>query len=362
MFRFLRWSCRLATWMALVTGSAYATQAGMPSILGPSPYTTTETYVDDEGAAAAAAAEPSLDTGLDDCACYEECCECVCPKWAVAAGAILMTRTDPNDDPLYRDAIDPLFGSQFNQGWEGGFQVEVARRGINGGDEIAARFFWIDGWSANAVANVPGDTEIASNPPVTVIGPRHVASRMDSEINSFELNYYMQSEWMPAVRWIAGFRGIELDESIYTEMPYPGGGFPTVYHTVNARNRLYGGQLGAELRVLDYSHFRLKGFLLGGMYGNAAHNGSSAYDTFTAPIRVDDGGSVMSFVGETGLSGIYQMTEHWALRADYRVMAVSGVALATEQVAVSNFNTGLGYDTGGSVFYHGLFLGLDFAY
>ena len=77
---------------------------------------------------------------------------------------------------------------------------------------------------------------------------------------------------------------------------------------------------------------------------------------------VEDGGAVASFVGETGLSGIYQMTEHWALRADYRVMAVSGVALATEQVAVSNFNTGLGYDTGGSVFYHGLFLGLDFAY
>ena len=40
----------------------------------------------------------------------------------------------------------------------------------------------------------------------------------------------------------------------------------------------------------------------------------------------------------------------------------SGVALATEQVAASNFTTGLGYDTGGSVFYHGLFLGLDFAY
>lgn len=365
MSRFLRRSCRLAAWLTLVAGCTCATRAGTPATTGTSPYWMAGAYKRVDPTPASAQPTNGLDPGSCS-SCYDDCglCldPCVDPQWAVTAGVLLMTRTNPDHDPLYQDNIDPLFGSDYHQGWESGFQIEMARRNINHGDELVARFFWIDGWSAHATADVPGDTQISSNPPIGVIGPRHVASRMDSEINSFELNYYLQSNWAPALRWIVGFRAVELDETIGTTMIYPGGGYPNVYHTVDARNRLYGAQVGAELRLLEYSRFSLKGFLLGGIYGNAARNTSAAWDDFTAPVMVNDGGHVTSFVGETGLSGFYQLNDHWQVRLDYRVLAVSGVALATEQVAVSNFDAGTGYDTDDSVFYHGLFLGLDFAF
>ncbi len=358
----LRWSCRLTMWMVLVFGIARWATAELPSgMVTPLP------SADAGEAKEPATADPNgqwLTMSRDgDCTCLDSvCCECPCPQWAVTAGAVIFSRSNPDGDQLYEDSTIPLSGSDFDMGWASGFEIQLARRNINCGDDLSLRYFFVDGWSGDAYAQFPGNSQVDSQPAIAFVGPREVHARLTSELNSFELDYSCQSAWLPAVKWLVGFRTLELDENLNTGLVYPGGGFPTVYHTVGVQNRLYGVQIGSQMKLLNMSRLSLEGFLLTGLYGNSAAQRSAIWDDVSDPDYVVDRHSVVSFVGETGITGRIRLTDCLAVRADYRVLWVTGVADATEQVPVSNFDTGMGIDTDSSAFYHGVFVGLDWAY
>ncbi len=362
----LRWSCRLATWMIVLRGLAGVAQAGLPSAttmpLGPLP--EDQAVAADPQPAEEWLAQPSgLDGGCLDGACLDgACCDCSCPAWVASAGAIFLGRSSPDDDVLYLDTTRSMRGSAFDFGWQSGFQVELGRRNINNGDDIVARLFMVDGWTADAVASFPGDVQVNSVPPVIVLGPRDLSTRMTSELSSFELNYYCQSAWGPAVKWIVGLRTVELDESLGTAMVNPGGGVPAVSHTVEVQNRLWGAQLGTQVKILEASRLSLTGMLTAGIYGNSAAQRSAVWEDQGAAFYVADRHDVASFVGETGIGGAYRLTNWLTLRADYRVLWVSGTALASEQVPVSNFVSGRGIDVDSNAFYHGAFVGLDWSF
>ncbi len=358
----LRWSCRLATWMILLTGVARLVAAERPAAFA-TPLRAA--LAGEEQAPAASQPDSSwlAPSDCDDCNCPDlTCCECPCPVWSVTAGALFLSRDNPDNDVLYQDGSQAIYGSDFDLGWETGFQIELARRNINCGDDIVARLFIVDGWSADVAANFPGNLDSRFAPVVGIAGPRELASHLTSEVTSFELDYYCQSSWSPAVKWLVGIRTLELDENLDTGLVFPGGGLPTVCHTVGVQNRLYGVQVGGEVRLLDVSRLTLKGILTTGLYGNSAKHRSALWEDLAVTDYVSDRHGVVSFVGETGLAGQYQLTDCLALRADYRVLWVTGVALANEQVPVSNFNAGTGIDTDGSVFYHGVFVGLDWSF
>ena len=57
-----------------------------------------------------------------------------------------------------------------------------------------------------------------------------------------------------------------------------------------------------------------------------------------------------------------QLTDHLALRGGYRLLWLDGVALASDQLAVSDFANGSGFNDSGNVFYHGAFAGFELAY
>ena len=77
-------------------------------------------------------------------------------------------------------------------------------------------------------------------------------------------------------------------------------------------------------------------------------------------IHDNDGG--IAFFGETGLSANFCIYQHLALRADYRCIWIDGVALASEQLGSSSLLTFDGMNRGGSIFYHGLYVGVDISF
>ena len=310
----LRWSCQLATWTILLTGVARLATAEVPST-----FTTPRQAMLQGEEKQQAVPQPDSQwpavSQCDDCACLDKSCyECPCPVWDVSAGALFLSRSNPDNKMLYQDNTSGLYGSDFDLGWETGFQIELARRNINCGDDIVARLFIVDGWSADAVANFPGNLESNTAPIVGIAGPREFASHLTSELTSFELDYYCQSAWSPAVKWLVGIRTLELDENMGTGLVFPGGGLPTVCHTVAVQNRLYGVQIGGELKLLNTSRLSLKGVLTTGLYGNSARHTSALWEDTAAADYVVDRHSVLSFVGETGIAGQYQLTDSLALR------------------------------------------------
>ncbi len=313
---------------------------------------------------------PELDTapelGVVGCNCYEDSYACgsqsCCPTWSFYAGATILNRSNPGGNPLIQDTTNVLYGSDLDLGWQSGYEFELTRHNVTGQDALVARVLVVDGWSATTIASLTGNPQVNTIPAVTMTGPRDVLANLSSEFISFELNYVWESQWCPALKWLTGFRTVEIDETMSATLVFPPGGTPTAYHSVETRNRLYGFQAGADLSLYSGSVFSLRGICNAGIYGNATYQRSGTWDDATAPISVTGSDSTAALVSELGLSGKYILIDGISLRTDYRVLWASGLALAPEQVPVTNFTLGSGIDSDATAFYHGVFVGLECAY
>jgi hypothetical protein len=67
----------------------------------------------------------------------------------------------------------------------------------------------------------------------------------------------------------------------------------------------------------------------------------------------------VTFVGEIGVTGAYQWTEHLAIRGGYQLLWIQGVAVASDQIPVVDVFAQTGLNTNGNVFYHGALMSLD---
>lgn len=326
--------------------------------------------------------------GKQKCApycCVGCCCDDPCDCWSVYGGLLVLHRSDPNDAVLFSNALNPaqnFNANQFDFGFQAGYEVGVIRHNILPchvcGLDLQAGFFSIDGWSdtqtfSTTAPPTPVFTQIHSNPPAFFNGARDVTSTYDSRLSGFELNLLKRSAIMPRVKWLAGFRAFELDEQLYSEFadgdPAPQDE-PTGVYQIQTRNRLYGFQAGAFVDLINRCCWCLRGFGKFGIYGNETGHDSLLLccldpNVPQVGLPINETASQVAGSAELGLSFKYCWNECWSLRADYRLLWLDGVALASDQVAVSNFNpvnpdgSGSGIDTNGSVFYHGLFVGLQ---
>jgi hypothetical protein len=159
-------------------------------------------------------------------------------------------------------------------------------------------------------------------------------------------------------RWVStsGFRWVEWQES-FSLLTGP--------ETFNARaiNSLYGHQWGLEgVLWRPTTTLALEGVAKAGIYGNvskqdsllAGSGGLSSIATDTARV---------AFVGETGLTGTWQVREWLRARAGYQAIWLGGIASATNQLQGQSLADGspLGgsTNTGGSVVLQGVSLGLE---
>lgn len=161
-------------------------------------------------------------------------------------------------------------------------------------------------------------------------------------IQSFELNW---RRWNTgAFTWIMGFRWVEWNENLSIVDSYvpvdplePGG---TDTFGVLTRNDLYGAQIGTDM-VLWNAHKIVRFNAVGkaGVYYNASAlqqtNVASDREPFD-PISVSANGGHTAFFGELGIVGTVKLTEWLSWRAGYNFFWLSGVAVPSKQLSVTD--------------------------
>jgi hypothetical protein len=284
--------------------------------------------------------------------------DCCGPSWVFRGGALFMQRGTPDSSVLMFDTAAPandINANEFNFDFEPGWEVSGIRDCGDRGWEI--RFMSIDGWNATErlTAAAPTTVQINNNP-VRAFGPGTtlVDAAYHSELLGGELNRRRRVNDCLTV--FAGFRYFELDEHFHVDAN--SGLLPSTYDTLTA-NRLYGGQLGLEARLLSRDRWTLEGLAKVGVYYNDSAQ-TTALDTGAVVVSATDTSDRAAFSADVGLLATYCLTDNLSLRASYNVLFFDSVVLASDQIPATNFVTGAGIASGGDVFYHGALVGLEY--
>lgn len=282
------------------------------------------------------------------------------PLWAATADALFLNRGTPSSNVLAFNTADPtqnLNTSNFNFGVHTGFDLSLLRY-LDSDHALELRYFGVDHWRSEFSTPTTANNllQINSAVPVFTFSGTGVDANYASALHNAEINgrRKINENWT----LIAGFRYAELNERLSTSLV--ASAVPFSYDAA-IRNRLYGFQLGGQARLLSRRKFSLDAFGKAGILGNAAAQ-SSTISTGVVTLRADGLSSRTAFMGETGATGTLQLLDRLAIRSGYRLLWLDGVAVASDQLAASDFASGVGFNGSGNVLYHGAFAGLELTY
>ena len=312
---------------------------------------------------------PGCDAGSCSPSCLQQGC---CARWTATADFIVLNRVGSVDRTLVAaqppaslsvpPAVEFLNANDLNQGFAAGPRVGLLRHGDCGYD-LELLYYQIDGWSdSREIPQVGAYTEYFPVP-----GPLHIGNSRETMLFDYASRLYNAEcnvRWSPVCRvtMLAGFRYLSLQETLGEGRLFTGASAATTLYPdwiTNARNDLYGFQVGADGLIYDCGCFSVDGLFKAGVFGNHAVQSTIAVNT--GPLT----GSTnhVSFLGEVGVQCKYQVTRGLALRAGYEAMWLQGVALAPGQIDQTNVITGdAGINTNYGVFYHGATAGLEYTF
>lgn len=322
----------------------------------------------------AALSEQSAIAGETACPTW---CYNMCPCTYAEVEALFWQRTSHPDRTFLINAnnAQPLASSNdLNFGYDPGIRARFGFHLCNG---QAIEFGYFGMFDSRASFDYTGP-----NPSVDVTLPGalgaatnvfhdgvHTRTDYISRLQGAEINLPVCCCWESecgdvagSFEWFAGFRYISLREDFRINGAKPvGGGVETGYYDLNARNDLFGGQLGARYRRAR-GRFAWEATGKAGLFGNQCGQDQVVIDYPNFPLRPDvsSNGSCVAFAGELGLTGIYQLNNVWGLRAGYSLMWIQGLALAPNQMDFTFTSTsGTGLNTDGGLFLQGANVGLE---
>jgi hypothetical protein len=283
------------------------------------------------------------------------------PHWVATADALFLQRSAANNRQLLYDPGAPaevLSASNLNFSFGAGERLGLCWENPAGmGLELL--YFGIDSWQSSA--NVPssafvfgvGDLSIDNTITVPVTAAQF---QYTSRLYSGEINLrYALNDWLTP---LAGLRWVDFEDR------YAAGGTENHYlgpfsDLVRAHNQLYGGQFGLDARLLGRENvFQIDALAKAGLYCDAAAQNNDYVDTHDS-FSASASNTHLAFLGEIGVTGSWQINRHFALRGGYQVMWLTGVALAPNQIAATDFAAGSSVDTSGSLFCQGANAGLE---
>jgi hypothetical protein len=226
---------------------------------------------------------------------------------------------------------------------------------------VQAKFFSIDSWDASiAPFTSPNGAVMQYRDPLgNTNWPAVISAHYRSELNSFELNGVRELNEIVSI--LGGVRyfglnedGLTISQRIIAPQVNP------VTCQQEAINDLVGFQLGTNVKLLRRSRLELDTILKAGIYANNAHNRVELTQTAGPDFSSAASANHTAFEGEIALDGKYRINDHLALHGGYQLMWIEGVALASDQIAVSDpFHGTATVDVHGSPFYHGAFAGVE---
>jgi hypothetical protein len=275
--------------------------------------------------------------------------------WTVQAGVIFLNRTGATSTPSnIRGNTGLPFPTieEFEFPCAAGPQLSVQRH-LENGWSIEALYFGMDGHqSTQELQPFAGN---GLNVPASALVP--TIFRWDSRLYNAEINFRLPER--PWITPFVGLRWLELDDKLISPLYY-GVSPDDVSMTDRVVNNLYGFQLGTDVHLWNNGGaLRLESTLKAGVYNN------SASESIAIPVLQGAGDSNsridhVAFIGEIGLTGVWQITERLAGRIGYELIWLDGLALPSDQFIVGNTGNGFGgVSADRSVLYHGVTAGLE---
>jgi hypothetical protein len=285
------------------------------------------------------------------------------PQWSVEAGAVFMHRSSPQGAPIIgADGPFDVAVEDSDTGWASGPRVKIGRNVRYLGRVELAYFGFYDGASPYRARTTWQGLDSQQT--------EDILTDFWSDLHSTELN--VRRPLIGELDWLAGFRWIEFQDrmvgfQVETEIP---GAIELRDPAARVYNHVYGFQLGVDGTLWRFSpKLRATGFLKSGIYGDAIQAAASVNalveeteDSQTTQswkhksLR-DEEFSHLTFVGELGIGGEYQIGEHLSATIGYQALWLEGVATLPAFLSAGRESW-----AHGSPFFHGVVLGLEAAW
>jgi hypothetical protein len=279
------------------------------------------------------------------------------PRWTAWAGAIFLDRSDPRNQSLASSGSTTLLNANdMNFGTQAGVDLNALRHGDV--FDVDFRYFQVDNMSAQQGFSPFGPFNLDLANPFAIDAPR-LDTYYTTSIQSVEIN--LRKNLTPRLAVLAGFRYLALDDDLGQKFDIFGDSFSLYSLNIDGINRLYGAQIGLDGVVFSIGRFQVESAVKAGIYGNDARNALRLSVLELPTTSIGSRADQTAFVGDWNFSGIYQLTDHWALRGGYQLLWVSGLALSSEQypVAFPIPIPDLDVITSGDLFLHGALVSIE---
>jgi len=203
------------------------------------------------------------------------------------------------------------------------------------------------------------------------------------ELNLLETNFNQVCGCANAnLTWTAGIRYVKFDESFLystdrTDTVFTGSA-DELHYGIETKNDLIGFQVGGQANICFKPGFTSFIGTKMGLFANRSSQHSQIFGAngfaevsdpvspyFGTPLNIRTNKSDVAFLAELRAGLTYQFSPCWRATLGYRALALTGVALSTNQIPVdfiSAIDSVRSVDTNGCVIAHGGFAGLEFCY
>jgi hypothetical protein len=325
-------------------------------------------------------------------------CGYAAPSWSVYIGGIYMSRTNSNKKWTSYETNNNPNQTMYYPDSDEGFGPEVAitkflgcdsTRGIQG---VYYGFTGMGGYDAehsqqNLISS-PMDLGFVNfdGAPASTYFDNSRDHRVwrEDEFHNVEVNYihYLVGSGCQtcacqpySFAWLTGFRFIKFSDNILwgaSQANYDWGvdGSRQGYLTTEVDNHLYGWQIGAMFQHNFSCNWSWYATPKVGIFGNSmdfhtcGYTGDGDRAVFTATgnqfdLRSSTNG--FSMLGQIDLGLTYRINNCWSVTGGYRALAITGIALADDQVPhyMAAENDWTDIDKSSSVILHGAFFGVQ---
>lgn len=255
------------------------------------------------------------------------------PRWTFWVGAIILQRSQPSSQALIVDGNgDPLFNAN-----QIGFFIQAGPdlNALYQGDEfdLDFRYFHVNQATAiDSMASAQTAEFLNLHTPV-FLDESPVDFKYRTSLQSVEANF--RQNYTSRMTLLAGFRYVSLRDDLGAGFFPPGGAPWSNVHMVGI-NRLYGAQIGADMILVDGGRWQIQCASKAGLYGNGAQSLGVLSGEQVSDVSHSVSRSLLSFVGDINFSGVYAISEHWAVRGGYQMLWLSAVALGSDQYSTNS--------------------------
>lgn len=346
----------------------------VPNFTNTLPQTTAPVFIQGIGSGYCGVSDCTATCQTTECCPVEciPCCKCACDEfgrqWAVEVTALGLFRSDPASVRLLQNPLltsEFVNASQFNFAAAAGFEAGLTLYNESPDLSVELRGMFPNEWQSTVRESFTGTSvSVEGRPPLVTTGPRDSTSAYESQFRSLMLNLKWKPELTPETTWTLGLRSLSLDESLTSTLVDPNNVFPDEVIRSVTDNQMMGIHFGLTHNLISTCDLCLKVDGRAGLFANDASQRSQLVSLATPPVTFPASGSATEAAGmfEFGLEGKWKMTECLNAMMGYRLMALSGVSLASDQLQSVDFLSQQGLDVDSTLVLQALQIGLELHY